>query len=144
MAANLTIDLDGKGIPREDVAAAATAIKPGFLIEVVATGVQEHATAAGNAAKTFAVENAALGMNVNGTYAVGDRVQFRSFPVGSRVNAVSSAAITLGDFVESDGAGKVRTLAVSAATAETARASVVGKAIEAAAGADAFVTIEIV
>lgn len=136
------IDLNGSGLQKQSIAGGV--ITPGDLLERTSTGtVVRHAVAAGNALRLFAIENELQGNGIDVDYAANDTLQMMHFPPGGVVNAISSAAIAVGDFVESDGAGRVRVLAASAATSQAQRASVIGVALTAAAGAGERVQVEI-
>ncbi len=128
-----TIVLRGKGIRKEAIALGT--ITPGDLIERAAGGVQVHAGAGLNASKLFAVENEVVGNDIDTDYLINDTVLFGAFKPGDEIFANGLAALTIGDFVESNGAGLVRVLTASAATAEDARASVVGVVLETTGGA---------
>lgn len=149
MGAQNTIVLKGNGIRKERAAEAA--ITPGDLIEVTSTGtVQRHSTAGGNAQRAFAVENEVVGKEISEDYAAGDNVLYEVLPPGCEVNALvaaGAAAIVKGDYLESDGTGKLRKLATSAATSEAQRASVVAVALEdvdnSAGGSPARIIVEL-
>ena len=109
-------------------------VTPGFLIEPLAGTVAAHATAAGNAQKLFALPNLAVAGSIDTDYASGDTVRFGAFHAGQEVNALVAAAapaILEGDALESAGNGTLRKLVVAAATAQSARDSVVGYALAA-------------
>lgn len=87
------------------------AITPGSLLEFTSTGtVKEHATAAGKHAFMFAIEDELQGNGINDDYAAGDRVQVWIPGRGDIVYALleDEANIAIGDFVESNGEGKVQ------------------------------------
>lgn len=75
----------------QDEAVASGAITPGMLVErttaAVAT-VRAHATASGVAARTFAIEDELQGKTYSQAYSDGDRVQYRTFQPGDRVQAL--------------------------------------------------------
>lgn len=124
----------GEFIGQEALSAAASAILPGHLIEVLSAGtVQEHSTAAANAAKTFALANTANGGTIDDAYAVGETVLFGTAQSGQLVNALLAAAavaVTKGAPLESAGDGTLRVLTADAATDQTQRDSIVGYADE--------------
>lgn len=147
MARN-TIVLKGRGIRKEGVAGGA--ITPGHLISRDANDeLVVHAVAAGTAAPTFAVENEVIGKGIDDAYAANDQVLYEHVQPGSEVYALvaaAAAAIVVGDYLESAGDGTLRKVAVSAATAQSSRNSVVARAIEAvdnsAGGAAARIMVE--
>jgi hypothetical protein len=102
----------GRLIPDEALADSGTAIKPGHLVEPTATGVKEHATAAGNPVqKLFALKNHANGGTIDDVYPVGDTVKFGAAHSGQLVNALVAAAadaITANQPLESAGDGTLR------------------------------------
>lgn len=128
-----TVVLKGVGIRKE--ADANGTITPGHLVVNLTTGIVVHPNAAGNAMPTFAVENDIAGDEIGTDYVANDRVQFEVLPPGSEVYALAGAAVTIDDYLESAGDGTLRTLAVSAATAQTSRNSVVARALETVGGA---------
>lgn len=125
----------GQGIHDERKSAAGSAIKPGHLIEITSADVvQEHSTAAGNAAKLIALTNPANGNSVDTAYLVGETVRFGAYSSGQEVSlrlAAAATAVPIGGVLESDGDGTVRIQTAAAATANTARNSVVAYALEA-------------
>lgn len=125
-----TITVKGNAhVIRKEGIVITAAITPGMLVAVAATGIVRHATAAGNAARSFAVENEVVGDGIDDDFAVADTVLFGVFPPGAEVYAFASGSISLGDFVESNGAGGVRVAAARAATTEAQSASIVGVAL---------------
>lgn len=107
------------------------AITPGMLIERAAGGVQAHGTAASNAAPAFAFERELTGGGIDDAYATDDTVLFGIAQPGVEVYAVVSGSVALGDFLESDGAGGLRTGAADAATDTAQRAAIVAVALAA-------------
>jgi len=92
-------------------AVADAAITPGMLLEYTSTGtVKKHATAAGKHAFMFALEDELQGRGIDTDYAAGDKVQVWIAGRGDIVNCLleDEAAIAIGDFVESNGEGKVQ------------------------------------
>ena len=144
-----TIVLKGEGIRKERIAT--TAVNPGHLVAITSTdGIRTHATAAGNAARAFAVENEIFGDGIDTAYAIGDRVLYEILPPGSEVQAklaAAAAAVTRGDFLESAGNGTLRVLTVNAATSQAQRASVVAVALEtinnSGGGTEVFIKVEL-
>ena len=114
-------------------------VTPGHLVQGPATAIIVHAVAAGTAAKKFAMENEVVGGEIGTDYAANDTILLAVVPPGSIVFAIAEAAgVTAEDIVESAGDGTLRVQAASAATAEASRASVVGRAIDTAAGGVRF------
>ncbi len=128
-----TIVVKGQPIAKE--AKANAAITPGHLVELRSDGeLQVHGTAAGTAAKAFARENEVFGTGIDTAYAAEDNVLYSVFRPGDEINALVAAgapAIVINDKLESAGDGTLRKVVTSAATADTARSSVVAIATEA-------------
>lgn len=126
---------NGHSIDDEALSAAASAIKPGHLVEELAAGtVQEHAGTALNAQKLFALTDLTVGGTIDDAYAVGSLVRYGAFSTGQKVFgrvAVGSVAIVKGDALQSNGDGTVEKLVIDAATDDTQRDSIVGYALEA-------------
>ena len=111
---------------------ASAVVTPGMLVETLAGTVAAHATAAGNAQKLFALPNLAIAGSIDTNYAVGESTRFGAFHSGQEVNSLVAAAapaILEGDALESAGDGTLRKQVVAAATAQSARDSVVGYAL---------------
>lgn len=90
---------------------AAGAITPGHLVELGSSlDVQVHSTAKGNAAKTFAIEDALQGNGIDTDYAADDVVRVWTPQPGDEVNALLSDGETavIGNFLESNGDGTLR------------------------------------
>lgn len=125
----------GQSIHREAVAAAGSAIQPGHLIELTAAGtVQEHSTAAGNAARLFALPNLPVAGGIDDVYTVGSDVRYGVFKPGQEVYAwvaAAATAITLLTPLESAGDGTLRKQTTDAATDDTQRDSLVAYPLEA-------------
>lgn len=122
--------------------AAAAAITPGMLIELAsATTVQAHSNSGQNALPMFAVENEWEGEGVNDAYATGDRVNCWIPGRGDIVWAilVDGENVSVGDFLESNGDGKLKKHVADVESFESAEpgsitvypAQIVGQAIEA-------------
>lgn len=107
--ARRVIALLGQPLIDEDLAATG-AITPGHLVDFSGTGVAKHASAGGIAARTFALERDELGNDIDVAYAIGDTVKVGSFHQGQRVYTfiASGENIAKGNFLESDGAGRLR------------------------------------
>ena len=129
-----TIILRGQ-LVRKEGKDSAGGIVPGDLVARNSSGdLIVHGTAAANAAKAFAIENTLAGKGIADAYVQDENVVYGVFNNGAEVYgrvAASAAAIVIGDFLESAGDGTVRKVATSAATADTARSSIVGIALEA-------------
>jgi hypothetical protein len=113
---------------------AAEAITPGHLIDFDASGnLVKHAGAGLNAAPMFALERDELGDDITTAYAASDIVKVGHFHKGQRVYALiaSGQNISKGEYLESDGAGRLRDQTTDAATDDTQRVSTVARAIEA-------------
>jgi hypothetical protein len=135
MATPKTVVLKGRGI-RKEFTADAAGILPGMLIKRIATSGKcaVHATAAGNAVKMFAVENEVVGGDIDDAYLDEDNVLAEVMQPGSEVYAflpANAAAVVIGDYLESDGTGRLRKAVTDAATDDTQRVSVVATALEA-------------
>lgn len=106
-----TIVLKSTGSERYDDAVADATITPGDLLNITATGVIRHATAAGNAVPIFAVNASDQNKGIDDNYSAADMARFVIAQRGTVVNArvaASAAAIALGDYLESAGNGTVR------------------------------------
>lgn len=124
-------------VRREGIAAAA--ISPGHLLQGPDSDLIVHAAAAGTTLPKFALENEVVGGGLGTDYADNDTVLYAVMPPGSIVYALADATgVTAEDFVESNGDGTFQVVATSAATADTSRNSVVGKAIDTAAAGARF------
>jgi hypothetical protein len=145
-----TIILRGAGINKERVAA--VVITPGYLVDENASGLlKPHSTAGKNASPAFARENEVIGSDITVDYAINDQVLYTVLPPGAEVYALvaaSASAIIIGSFLESAGDGTLRIATTDAATDDTQRAAVVGKALVAldnsSGGAEARIKIEVV
>lgn len=88
---------------------AGAAITPGMLVALNASGaVIPHNAADGNAIPMFALEDELQGKTIDDVYAAGDPVQVWVAGRGDIVNAIAGTAITAGDFLVSDGTGKLK------------------------------------
>jgi len=88
---------------------AGAAITPGMLVALNASGaVIPHGEAAGNAIPMFALEDELQGKTIDDAYAAGDPVQVWVAGRGDIVNAIAGAEIAAGDFLVSDGTGKLK------------------------------------
>lgn len=134
---------------RDEKVAAGT-ITPGMLVERTSDDkVQAHSIAGGPANPLFAIEDAPQGKTKTDNYFVDDKVLLWKPVPGERVEAIAdddtNTSIAIGDFLESDGGGRLRKLSPvqsSAGIAEFA-ANVVAVALETATTGARF-TVEIV
>ena len=98
--------------PVQEEYVANAGITPGHLVELMSTGkVRVHATAGGNAEKTFALENELEGQGINDAYAATDPVQVGIFRTGDVVLAMlvdDGTAATIGAYLESAGDGTLQ------------------------------------
>jgi len=131
--------------------ATAVAITPGMLVERLAAGtVQAHSLAAGPVNPLFALEDAAQGKSISTAYAVSVPIMLWKPIPGEQVYAIldatSGATCAIGDFMESAGDGRVRTISTvqSSAGVEEFAQSFIGVALEAQTTAGGRVTIEII
>lgn len=131
----LTGSILGEPIIQEALSAAASTIVPGDLIEFTSAGtVQEHSTAAVNAAKLFADENIPVAGTIDDAYGAAETVRFGTAHSGQKINArvaAAAPAIVIGDVLESAGDGTVRKAVADAATDTVQRDAIVGYADEA-------------
>jgi len=116
---------------------AAAAITPGMLVEVVAGAetIQAHSTSGGNTLPMFALEDEMQGNDINDDYAAADPVQVWIPYRGDMVYVLlrDEENIAIGDWVMSDGEGKVREFSVTAGDSAEAEYMypIVGQAVEA-------------
>lgn len=147
MSAN-TIILKGDPIRKEKVAGAA--ITPGHLLQrTSADKVVVHATAGGNAAKLFAIENDLFGNGITDAYAANDTVQFVFARPGDEIQAILKDGETavIGSPLESAGDGTLQVHVVDS-TGPIETDVIVGYALEAvdlsdSSGADPSARINI-
>lgn len=157
MSLEKTVILRGDPDIKQGTVKAATTITPGMLVDALgdAGGVVPHPTAAGNAAKTFAIEQDYVGSDLDTDYTGGSIIQYCTADSGDEINtlvAANAAAIAKGDFVMSAGDGTVKKYVAQADTGATALTitplMIVGRALEAvdnSAGATkARIAIEVV
>ena len=144
-----TIYIKGQSGRRDERPAAAAGIRPGDLLEIDSTGdYAVHSTATGTAAAVFAVENELEGKDIADNYLVDEQVLAINCNAGDQVLAwlADLEVAVIGSILDSDGDGSLKVVDTAAATADTARASVVGIALEALSpsGADVRIKVEIV
>ena len=86
------------------------AVTPGHLLEFNANDrLQRHASSGGAAARMFAVESGFIGNDTRTAYVSGDRVPYADCAPGVIVWAhlASGQNVARGDFLQSDGAGRL-------------------------------------
>lgn len=122
---------------RDEKIANAT-ITPGMLVERMSTDkVRAHARAGGAVNPLFALEDENQGKGITDNYASGDIVKLWRPVPGEQVYALlddnSTQNIAIGDFVESDGAGRVRRVDNELSSAGNAEfpSHIIGVALEA-------------
>ena len=119
----------------EEYTATAVAIKPGMLLELAsATTVQAHSTAAGNVAPPmFAIEDQLQGKAITADYAVSTKIQCWIPRKGDIVYAylADGQNASVGDFLESNGAGALNVHAADASNVPVIGDAIVGVALEA-------------
>lgn len=125
-----------KGMPCRFERAAGGTITPGHLVQLnSADAFVVHATAGGNAAKFFAIEDAMQGKTIADTYTSTNRVQAELFQPGDEVNAIiaDSQNISIGDFLVSNGDGTLieQTALADVSAGEDYPARTIGVALEA-------------
>lgn len=147
-----TIMLKGEGPNIEELVANA-AITPGMLIEEMSTGkVRAHATANGNAASMWALEDELQGKGITDAYAADDLVRIWHPKKGDQVYALLSdgESVAQGDFLASNGDGYLQKfVGGDSGAAEELPLEIVAKAKEAvdrstSSGGDTNVTGRIV
>lgn len=140
-----------RGAPLRDEGVAAAGITPGMLVERDGSDqVQAHSGAGLSAAPIFALEREMTGDGLDVAYVASDTVLLAHCRRGDMVQAainIGTPAITVGTFLESDGAGGLQPVATDTATSQDERASVVAVAREAvdnsAGGAIVWCKVEI-
>lgn len=112
---------------------AAGVITPGHLVEGPAGDVVVHSGATLTAAKKFAYENELVGGQIDDDYADNDTVLLVTACRGAIIYAIAgTGGVTAELFVDSEGDGRLIDVVTDAATDDTQRASVVGKAMDTA------------
>lgn len=109
-------------------------IQPGMLVQLHTDGtVFPHDNASENALPMFAVEDELQGKSIDETYSAGDPCQVWVPQRGDIVYAIlangNDAAI--GDFLESDGNGRLQKLAAPSSIPDIQTQRIIGQAIEA-------------
>ena len=96
---------------QEEYTATAVAITPGMLLELTSSGtVQAHSAAGGNVLPMFAFEDELQGRGIDTAYGVSTKIQCIIPRRGDIINAVLADGenISIGDMLESNGAGALR------------------------------------
>ena len=115
---------------------AAEAIIPGMLLQPVsgAATIEIHDTQGGNVLPMFAFENELEGEGIDDDFAAGDKIQVWIPGRGDVVNALlrDEETIVIGDWLMSDGEGRLMLLAITAGESGEVEATrpAVGVAIE--------------
>lgn len=143
--------INGNPVVNEALAAAATVIKPGHLVEEIAAGtVQEHGGAGLSAQRLIALTDTSTGGTIDDVYTVAATVRYGAFHSGQKTFmrlAAAATAVIIGTPLESDGDGTVRLATADAATDTAQRNSIVAYAVEAVdnsgGGAEVFVEVRI-
>lgn len=121
---------------------AAAAITPGMLLELTSAGkVQAHSAAGQNALIMFACEDENQGKSIDDNYTAADKVKVWIPGRGDLVEAilVDGQNVAIGDFLESNGDGKLKKHVADVESFESAEPGsitiypnqIVGQAIEA-------------
>lgn len=87
------------------------ALTPGMVVELMSTNkVKKHATSGGNVYPLIVLEDELQGNDLNDNYAAADKVQVWSPNRGDEAYLLlaDEENVAIGDFVESDGFGKVK------------------------------------
>jgi hypothetical protein len=121
-------------------------ITPGMLVKRLSTDkVVAHSTAGGAVAPLFAIEDENQGNDIDDNYSATNLVKLWRPVPGEQVQGIASETsghqIAIGDFLESDGTGRLRKAdaVLSSAGKDEFPASFVGVALEAAAPGERFV-----
>ena len=144
-------DLAGQSIHNEKLTAAASAIKPGHLVEELAAGtVQEKSVAATSTQKLVALTNLSNGGDITQVYTVAETCRYGAFHSGQSVYlrlAAAAPAIVIGDALEAAADGTVRKVVVDVATDQGQRDAIVGYAQEAVdnsgGGVEVFIKVRV-
>jgi hypothetical protein len=110
------------------------AITPGNLVELMSTGkIRKHSTAGAPAAKIFAIEDELQGKGIDTDYSAGSVVQCWWTVPGEEVYALlaDSQNIAIGDFLVSDGAGRLTKCLDVSAKGTGAPEDIIGVALQA-------------
>lgn len=137
-----TIALKGDHVLKERKANAA--ITPGDLVELMSTGnIRRHATLGGAAQRAFALEQDLIGRGIDDNYAANEQARYGVFAPGAEVYAwlQINESCSIGDFLESDGTGK---LAVASTPIEGSNVAIALEAITGGGGVAKRVKVEVV
>jgi hypothetical protein len=137
-----TIILKGDFVRKERVANAA--ITPGDLVEIMSTGkLRRHGTMGSAAQRAFALENDLIGKTIADDYAANDQAQYGVFYPGAEVYAwlQINESCSIGDFLESDGTGKLQ---VASTPIEGSNVAIALEAITGGGGVAKRVKVEVV
>lgn len=121
-------------------------ITPGMLVKRLSTDrVVAHSTAGGAVNALFAIEDENQGNDIDDNYSSGNLVKLWRPVPGEQVQAIASATsghqIAIGDFLESDGTGRLRKAdaVLSSAGKSEFPQSFIGVAVSAAAPGERFI-----
>jgi len=137
-----TIALKGDYVLKERKANAA--ITPGDLVEIMSTGnLRRHATMGAAAQRAFALEQDLIGRGVDDNYAANEQARYGVFLPGSEVYAwlQINESCAIGDFLESDGTGKLQ---VASTPIEGSNVAIALEAITGGGGVAKRVKVEVV
>ena len=122
----------------EERTATAVAITPGMLLELTSAGtVQAHSAAGGNVLPMVALEDELQGNDIDDNYAVSAQIQIWIPMRGAEFYGILLAGedVSVGDFLESDGTGKLKKYVADSADSDDEFVSypnqIVGIAMEA-------------
>lgn len=130
MASPKTILISGQGHRKEGVTD--EAVTPGHLLELGGgNDLQKHATAAGNAAPMFALENDLVGDGIDNAYAAGETVQYVIAQPGAVIYALLAYGenVAIGAMLESASAGALQASVADSSDVQTE--AIVARALEA-------------
>lgn len=109
-------------------------ITPGMLLEYDSDGkVKAHSTADGTAIPMFALEDELQGNGLSDNYSADDQVQVWVAQRGEQAYAMlaDNENIAIGDFLVSNGAGRLQKVTANSSTADMAASHIVAQALEA-------------
>lgn len=118
----------------EEYVATAVAILPGTLLQIDSSAnVKAHATAGGNVLPMFACEDELQGDGIDDAYAASAKIQCWIPGRGDIVLAIlaDDEDVSIGDYLESNGAGLLQAHTVDASNAYNVTNQIVGQALEA-------------
>ena len=126
-----TIMIKGDGVGVEAVANAA--ITPGMVCELMSTGkVRAHANAGQNAEALIAIEDELQGKEISQAYAADNIVLLRNYRAGDEFYGLiaNGEDVSIGNFLESDGEGRLQVHTADSAGAVEFPNAIVGVALE--------------